>query len=100
MCTFTKCIIRTDETTIGDAGDLDLVISMYNLKEYSSNYSEKTGSLWFYSKDEELTLMLIFQTTIRLNNYKCKTKLLGNTDAQADNVANGILKNATVVVPL
>ena len=44
--------------------------------------------------------MLILQTTIRLNNYKCKTKLLGNTDAQADNVANGILKNATVVVPL
>ena len=52
MCTFTKCITRTDEITIGDAGDLDLVISMYNLKEYSSNYSEKTGSLWFYSKDE------------------------------------------------
>ena len=25
---------------------------MYNLREYSSNYSETTGSLWFYSKDE------------------------------------------------
>ena len=25
---------------------------MYNLIEYSSNYSETTGSLWFYSKDE------------------------------------------------
>ena len=22
---------------------------MYNLIEYSSNYSEKTGGLWFYS---------------------------------------------------
>ena len=25
---------------------------MYNLIEYSSNYSETTGSLWFYFKDE------------------------------------------------
>ena len=25
---------------------------VYNLIEYSSNYSETTGSLWFYSKDE------------------------------------------------
>ena len=25
---------------------------MYNLIEYSSNYSETTGSLWFYSKNE------------------------------------------------
>ena len=24
----------------------------YNLIEYSLNYSETTGSLWFYSKDE------------------------------------------------
>ena len=24
---------------------------MYNLLEYSSNYSETTGGLWFYSKD-------------------------------------------------
>ena len=25
---------------------------IYNLTEYSSNYSETKGSLWFYSKDE------------------------------------------------
>ena len=25
---------------------------MYNLLEYSSNYSNMTGTLWFYSKDE------------------------------------------------
>ena len=25
---------------------------VYNLIEYSSNYSETTGRLWFYSKDE------------------------------------------------
>ena len=25
---------------------------MYNLLEYSSNYSDTAGSLWFYSEDE------------------------------------------------
>ena len=46
---FAKCITKIDETTIDDAKDLDLVMLMYNLIEYSSNYSETTGSLWFCS---------------------------------------------------
>ena len=46
---FTKCITKIDGTTIDDAEDLDLVMSMYNLIEYSSNYSETTRNLWFYS---------------------------------------------------
>ena len=27
-------------------------MSMYNLLEYISNYSDTTGTFWFYSKDE------------------------------------------------
>ena len=34
----TKCITKTDETRIDDAKDLDLVMPMYNLIEYNSNY--------------------------------------------------------------
>ena len=49
---FTKYITKIDGITIDDAEYSDLVIPMYNLIEYSSNYSETTGSLWFYSKDE------------------------------------------------
>ena len=49
---FRKCITRIDEATIDEAENLQLVMSMHNLIEYSSNYSETTGSLWFYSKDE------------------------------------------------
>ena len=41
---FTNCITKSDGTTIDDAEDLDLVTPMYNLIEYSSNYSETTGS--------------------------------------------------------
>ena len=43
---------KSDETTIDDAANLDLVMPMYNLIEYGSNYCEKTGSLWFYFIDE------------------------------------------------
>ena len=28
------------------------IMSLHNLIEYALNYSETTGSLWFYSKDE------------------------------------------------
>ena len=49
---FRKCITRIDEATIDEAENLQLVMPMHNLIEYSSNYSETTGSLWFYSKDE------------------------------------------------
>ena len=49
---FTKCVTKIARTTIDDAEELDLVMPMYNLIEYSSNYSETTGSLWFYSKGE------------------------------------------------
>ena len=45
---FTKCIVKTHGTTIDDAGDLDLVMPMYNFIKYSSKYSKTTGSLWFY----------------------------------------------------
>ena len=44
-CTpFIKCITIIDGTTIDDDENLDLVILMYNLLEYSSNYSETIGS--------------------------------------------------------
>ena len=70
---------------------------MYSLKEYNLNYSEITGSLWFYSKDEATN----FNADIaNANNYKSftyKVKLLENTEADGD---NGIFKNATIAVPL
>ena len=45
---FTKCITKIDGATKDDTEGLDLVMLMYNLIEYSSNYSETMGILWFY----------------------------------------------------
>ena len=43
---------KIDEAIINDAEDLDLAMSVYNLIECSSSYSETTESLWFYFEDE------------------------------------------------
>ena len=42
---------RIDGTTIDEVEELDLVMMIYNLVEYSSKYYDTTCSLWFYSKD-------------------------------------------------
>ena len=47
---YIKCITKFDVTIIDDPADLDLVMPLYNLLEYSSSYSDTTVSLWFYTK--------------------------------------------------
>ena len=73
---------------------------IYNLIEYGSNYSEATGSLWFYCKEEAANFNAGIANNDNLKSLKYKAKLFGNTDGQADYAANGILKNATVAMPL
>ena len=43
---FTKCISRINNTDIDNAQDINIVMSMYNLIEFSNNYSKTSGSLW------------------------------------------------------
>ena len=38
---------------VDNAEDLDIVMSMYNLLEFSGNYYMTSGSLWNYYKDED-----------------------------------------------
>ena len=49
---FTSCISEISNTLIDNAEDLDIVIPMYNLLEYSKNYWKTTGSFWNYYRDE------------------------------------------------
>ena len=43
---FTKCISRINNTDIDNAHSIDIVMPMYNLIEYSGNYSKTSGSSW------------------------------------------------------
>ena len=66
---------------------------VYNLIEYSSNYSETIESLWFYSKDEAANFNNNISNTNNFKSFECKTKFLGKTVAQpAPNAANRIFK--------
>ena len=48
----TKCISKINNTDIDNAKDIDIVMPMYNLIEYSDNYSKTSESLYQYYKDE------------------------------------------------
>ena len=50
---FTSCISRLNNTLIDNVKDLDIVMPMYNLLEYSKNYRKITGILWNYYRDEQ-----------------------------------------------
>ena len=49
---FINCISKINGGQIDNAEDLDIVMPMYNLLEYSKNYRKTTGSLWNYYRDE------------------------------------------------
>ena len=49
---FMKCKTHTKNEHIDTADNLDIVMPMYNLIEYSDNYSDTSGSLWQFKRDE------------------------------------------------
>ena len=54
---FTSCISRISSTQIDDAQYIDVVMPMYNLTEYSDNYSRTSGILFQYCRDKPATNM-------------------------------------------
>ena len=61
---FTKCRSRINGTDIDNAQDIDIVIPMYNLIEYSDNFSKTSGSLCSTIK---MILMITYQILNHLN---------------------------------
>ena len=49
---FTNCISEINNTQVDNAEDIDIVMPMYNLIEYSENYAKTSGSLWQYYRDQ------------------------------------------------
>ena len=76
---FTKCISRINNTDIDNAHDFDIVMPMYNLIEYSDNYSKTSGSLWQYYRDDPNDNLIdseSFKSTVKITE---KTPNDGNT---------------------
>ena len=73
---FTRCI---NDEHIETAENLDIIMSMYNLIEYSDNYSDSSGSLYQFKRDESPINDNNNPLNITLNNsssYKYKASLL------------------------
>ena len=76
---FTDCIIKINNTEVDNAKDIDIVMPMYNLIEYSDNYSKTSGSLWQYCKDISAVhnagkILLILPLLILLIHLNLKQK--------------------------
>ena len=80
---FVSCITGINGELIEDANDLDIVIPMYNLLEYSKNYRKTIGSLYNYYRDElsndadDNNFDNI--KVVNSNTFKYKNKITGNT---------------------
>ena len=49
---FTKCITHINDEHVDNADNLDIIMPMYNLIEYSDNHSD-TSSLWQFKRDKQ-----------------------------------------------
>ena len=99
------CITKINGELIEDADDLDIVMSMYNLLEYSKNYRKTIGSLYNYYRDElsDDADDNNFDNVkvVNSNTFKYKNKITGNTynvDAGAQDY--DVNKNGTQEVEL
>ena len=97
---FISCILEINNTLIDNAEDLDIVMPMYNLLEYSKNYRKTTGSLWNYYRDEPNSGLGGDDNNINYSikdskSFNYKTSITGKL---GDN--NRTKENVEIVVPL
>ena len=106
---FISCITKINGDIIEDAEDLDIVMPMYNLLEYSKNYRKIIGSFYNYYRDElsDDADNNNFDNikVVNSNAFKYKNKIIGNTynvaAAAADYVAaNEGTQNIELAIPL
>ena len=97
---FISCISKINGELVENAEDLDIVIPMYNLLEYSKNYGKTSGSLFNYYRDEpsEITVGAgnnAINISIRNSkSFDYKAKIVGT-------LANNVLeKKVAIAIPL
>ena len=49
---FTSCVIHYNDEHLDTAENLDIIMPMYNLLEYSDNYEDSSGSLYQFKRDD------------------------------------------------
>ena len=88
---FRTCDVTINDEHVEKDEDLDIVMPMYNLLEYSDNYQDSTGSLYQFKRDEPPDDNA--NVANNTSSLVYKSKLISGTD---DNSVN----NVKLVVPL
>ena len=79
-CTpFEKFRTEINETFADEADFINIAIPMYNLIEYSDNYSDTSGSLWNLKRDE-IGNNADVTNDDNAPSFKYKSNLIGNTE--------------------
>ena len=96
---FINCISKINGVKNDNAKDLDVVMPMYNLLEYSKNCRKRTGSLWNYYRDEPNSNIgdnNITHSILKSKSFDYKTNFMEN-GVTHDNLTKHDVK---IVVPL
>ena len=76
---FEKCNLEINDEHVDTAENLDIVMSMYNLIEYSDNYQDSSETLYQYKRDKPSEANAIANLTADTSSsYKYKINLLGD----------------------
>ena len=85
-----------NNTQVDNAKDIDIVMPMYNLIEYSNNYSKTSGNLWQYYKDipaaNNYNAIVDFTNANLTDSFNFKAKMTGQTD---DNGTKDVSNNGS-----
>ena len=94
---FTKCNLEINDEHVDTTENLDIVMPMYNLIEYSDNYQDSSATLYQYKRNEPPEANAVADLTANnSSSFKYKINLLGDP-VHAGSIAR---RNVKVVVPL
>ena len=94
---FLHAQMKINDIFVDEANHIYITIPMYNLIEYSDNYSDTLGSLWLFKRDEAPVVNAEL-TVDNSQSFKYKVVLLGKTANHNDGKSS--VKNAKTVVSL
>ena len=98
---FTKCNLEINDEHVDTVENLDTVMPMYYLIEYSDNYQDLSATLYQYKRDEPPEADAVADLTANnSDSLKYKIKLLGNVTEVAGDAAGVRRLNVKVLVPL
>ena len=84
-----KCRTEINETFVDNAENTNIAIPMYNLTEYSDNYSDTSDSLWQFKRFElSYNDVNTISTNDNAPSFKCKASIIG--DIGADGKKKGV----------